>query len=84
VPTTTDVERTVRAILAEAFPDDDIDTINSAQTLREALDLDSLTMMDVVLELEQRSGIKIPNEDIDRLDSIDAVVEYVSARSEPR
>ena len=46
--------------------------------LVEALDLDSMAMIDVALEVERRLGVHVPDEDLERLTSIDAIAEYLS------
>jgi acyl carrier protein len=78
-PTRSELETTVRSTLAEVLPDHDISAIPSDANLVEALDVDSITLVDFVVELERCTGIRVANEDFERLTSIDAVVDYVAA-----
>jgi acyl carrier protein len=71
----------VRSILRELFPDDDVDALSGDADMAEALDLDSMALIDLVLELERRTGVEVPDEDLPRLTSIDAVVAYVDAKT---
>ena len=42
-----------------------------------AAGIDSLEMMNIFLGIEQQFGIKIPDEDIDSLGTIDDIIEYL-------
>jgi acyl carrier protein len=77
VPTRGEVEVQIRAILAEVLPDYDISALPSDRNLVDDLGVDSLTLVDFVVELERCTGIRVDNEDFERLTSIDAVVDYV-------
>lgn len=39
--------------------------------------IDSLEMMNVFLAIEEKFGIKIPDEDIDALDTVDEIIAYL-------
>lgn len=39
--------------------------------------IDSLEMMNVFLAIEEKFGIKIPDEDIDALDTVDGIIAYL-------
>lgn len=45
-----------------------------------AAGIDSLEMMNVFLKIEEKFGIKIPDEEIDTLDTIDGIVSYLQQR----
>ena len=78
-PTRTEVEATVRAILTDLFPDHDIAAVGDDDDLVEALDLDSMAQIDVVLEIERRTGFHVPDTDLLELTSIRATADYLSA-----
>ena len=40
--------------------------------------IDSLDIVNVYLLLEERFGIKIPDEDLDKVTTIDGIVEYIN------
>ncbi len=43
---------------------------------------DSLDLVNVYMILEEKFGIKIPDEDLDQLLTIDGIIEYLNARVE--
>lgn len=46
-------------------------------TLLSKSGIDSLEMMNVFLAIEEKFGIKIPDEDIDALDTVDDIIAYL-------
>ena len=54
----------------------DVSTIKGDSILSE-IGIDSLEMMDVLLKIEEKFNIKIPDEDIDALNTIDSIVSYL-------
>lgn len=42
--------------------------------------IDSLEMMNIFLGIEEKFGIHIPDEDIDALDSVNNIINYLSQR----
>ena len=54
----------------------DVSKIQGGTKLTEA-GIDSLEMMNFFLGVEQRFGIKIPDEDIDALGTIDQIIDYL-------
>ena len=44
--------------------------------------IDSLDIVNVYLLLEEKFGIKIPDEDLDKVTTIDEIVEYVNSKLE--
>ena len=78
--TRAECEARIRAALAEVLPDDDIAAVPGDANLAETLDIDSLSLVDFLLELERETGLRIPDEDLPRLTTIDAIVDYVTER----
>ena len=62
----------------EVVPDKDISAVPNDADL-EALGVDSMALVDFVLELERETGITVADQDILGLTSIDAIVDYVTA-----
>lgn len=56
----------------------DIATLKGDSILVKA-GIDSLEMMNILLAIEEQYDIKIPDEDIDALDTIDHIVAYLNA-----
>lgn len=82
--TKSDLTDTVRQVLVKLFPDHDVSQVSDDADLKDALDIDSLALIDVVLEIERRTGVHVPDEDLGQLTSIDSAVNYVSAHLDKR
>ena len=76
----TDAEATIRSILTDLFPDADVSTVPSDAPLADALEIDSMAQIDVVLEIERRTGIHVPDEDIEGLTTIGVAAAYLAGR----
>ena len=57
----------------------DISGITPDMRLRES-GVDSIEMFTVFLALEEKFGIKIPDADVDKLDTVNNIVRYLHAR----
>ena len=66
----------VVAIIDGAGVSVDVSSIQPGMSLVDA-GVDSLEMMNVYMAIEDKFGIKIPDEDIDELNSINNIVEYI-------
>lgn len=73
------------ALLAETLrriaPEVDLAVADTSADLLDELDLDSMDFLTLVGALHERTGLDIPEADYPELDSIDAVVGYLSRRS---
>lgn len=72
---------TVREFIIAAKPQFSIDEIGDHDDLRGA-GIDSLDMMTIVLDCSEKAGFEVPDEDIDRLTSIDGIVQYFNEKTE--
>ena len=50
-----------------------------AADLRETLDLDSMDVFNLVAAIAEQGGVDIPDRDVGRLTTLDALVAYVAA-----
>jgi acyl carrier protein len=50
-------------------------------SFQDDLNADSLDLVELIMELEDRFGVKIPNEDAEKLLTVGQAVDYVSERS---
>ncbi|MEA3386221.1 MAG: acyl carrier protein [Thermodesulfobacteriota bacterium] len=64
-------------IIKDAHISQDIDTLNHDAPLSEN-GVDSLDMANILLAIEEKYNIKIPDEDTDKLVSINAIAKYIS------
>lgn len=75
-----ELRKQVREVLVEVFPDEEVGSIGDDDPLADALNLDSLAAVDLALEIERRTGLYIPDEDLPKLSSIGVTAEYLAAR----
>lgn len=55
--------------------------ITSETSLRDDLEVDSIELMEFVIALEDEFGIAIPDEDVDQLDNIKDLIDYLDSRT---
>ena len=70
----------VKAILAEQF-DVDEDTIVETTDLQDDLGADSLDVVDLLMSIEDEFEIEIPDEEIENIKTVGALVAYIEANS---
>ncbi len=66
-------------VLGAIAPEADLSTVRGDADLREALDLDSMDVLNFVVALHQRTGRPIPEVDYPRLLTLDGVAAYFMA-----
>jgi len=59
----------------------DIERISAETRFKEDLDADSLDLYELVMELEDRYGIKVSEEEAAEIESVGDVVEFVCSRA---
>ena len=70
----------VKAILAEQF-DVDEDKISVETDLQEDLGADSLDVVDLLMSIEDEFEIEVPDDEIENLKTVGALVNYIEANS---
>ncbi|GAA0295132.1 hypothetical protein GCM10009087_01110 [Sphingomonas oligophenolica] len=74
----------LRAIIVEEIgniaPEADASGVADDQDLREALDLDSMDIFNLVVALSQRLGIDIPDAEAGRLVTLGGGADYLAAK----
>lgn len=73
-----EIRAAVLAELAEIAPDAAESELPGEADLREALDLDSMDMLNLMTALHERLGIAIPDRDQRRLTTLDGAVAYLA------
>ena len=68
----------VKEITAEALGVE-ADTLTAETSFKEDLGADSLDLFEMVMTFEEEFGQEIPSEDLEKLTTIGAVVEYLEA-----
>ena len=73
-------EQQIRAMVADALagiaPEVDLDTAGADEDLRQALDLDSMDFLNLVIALSQRTGHAVPEADYPRLFTLAGMAAY--------
>ena len=70
----------VKAILAEQF-DVDEDKITEATDLQDDLGADSLDVVDLLMSIEDEFDIEVPDDEIENIKTVGALVNYIEANS---
>ncbi len=70
----------VKAILSEQF-DVEEDTITADTTLQDDLGADSLDVVDLLMSIEDEFEVEIPDEEVENIKTVGALVEYIESHS---
>lgn len=71
----------VKEVIAEAEVLGDANEMKNDVPLSEQ-GIDSLDVVNVYLLLEEKFDVKIPDEDLNKVETIDAIIEYINNKSE--
>jgi acyl carrier protein len=55
----------------------DEDDVSPEASFREDLEADSLDLVELIMELEEQFGMEIPDEEAEKITTVDEAVEYV-------
>ena len=75
-----DIKKVVLDIISEIAPDEDLSNVQPDVRLRDQLDLDSMDFLDIVMELRKQHGIEVPEEDYQKLASLDSCADYLTPK----
>jgi acyl carrier protein len=75
------VETKVRKVIAEKIPNIDMDDIVPQASLIEDLGADSLTIVELVMSMEEIFEIEIDDEDAERLITVQDAIDFIKAKS---
>ena len=76
--------QTVIAAIASVAPDTAPETVDPHEDIWYALDLDSMDQLNVMIAVEDRTGIEIPEVDYPKLETIGQLTEYLTAAAAAR
>jgi acyl carrier protein len=68
----------IKEVLSERLSVEESD-INEEANFQEDLDADSLDLVEMIMELEDQFGIKIPDEDAQKIQTVGQAVDYVTS-----
>ena len=75
------IETKVRKVIAEKIPDVDIEDVVPGASLIEDLGADSLTIVELVMSMEEIFEIEIDDEDAEALITVQDAIDYIKAKS---
>lgn len=78
--TDVDIRAVIRAELENIAPEMDLQSIDPNADLREALDIDSMDILNFVTALHQRLGVDIPEIDYPKLTTLAGAARYLEAK----
>jgi acyl carrier protein len=67
-------------LIHETVPNEDLSNVDPDIPLRDQLELDSVDFLNIIMELQMRYGIEIPEDDFIELTTLNRCVEYLSPR----
>ena len=73
-----EIREAVISILSDINPDEDYANMKDDVSFRDQFEMDSMDLLDIVLELRKRHRVQIPEEDYPKLDNMNSTVEYLS------
>lgn len=71
------IRESIIDILGMISPDEDYGALKDDVSFRDQLSMDSMDMLDIVLELRKKYKIQIPESDYPRLDSMQTTLDYL-------
>lgn len=81
--TSAELRAIIFAEIGNIAPEADTSNVREDQDLREALDLDSMDIFNIVVALSQRLRIIIPDADVPQLVTLGGGIAYLSRRLGP-
>ena len=74
-----EIRETVQAVIESIAPGVDLRRIRADRPLREQIDLDSMDWLNVILGLQEKFGMPIPEADYGKVTNLDGIVAYLGA-----
>jgi acyl carrier protein len=76
-----DLKRVLLEEIGNIAPEVDPATIREDADLREALDIDSISFLNLIIALKSRLGVDVPELDYPRLRHLKGALDYLEART---
>ena len=70
----------IKEMLVEQLGVDESD-VSMEASFQDDLDADSLDLVEMIMEMEDKFGVKIPDEEAEKIRTVGEAVEYVAAHS---
>ncbi len=81
--TDTEARELLRTTLHRVAPEADLDQVGPDETIQEALDLDSIDFLNLVVALHEATGVDIPERDYPELTTVERCVAYLTSATSP-
>jgi acyl carrier protein len=78
--TEAEIQKAILKILAGIAPEADFEALAPDENLRQALDIDSYDALKFIIGLDEELGVEIPESDYGQLNTLTAVIRYLSDR----
>jgi len=75
-----EVRAQIVKMIGDIAPEADLTAVDPAADLRDALDIDSMDLLNLVIAVHTALGVDIPERDYPQVMSLDGMVAYVHAR----
>jgi len=75
------IETKVRKVIAEKIPDIDIEDVIPEASLSEDLGADSLTIVELVMSMEEIFDIEIDDDDAEKIVTVQDAINFIKAKS---
>ncbi|RIY33114.1 acyl carrier protein [Psittacicella hinzii] len=76
------LEVQIKKVIAEQLNIDDLDRITPEASFTEDLGADSLDTVELVMAFEEAFDITIPDEDQEKISTVQSAIDYITARVE--
>jgi acyl carrier protein len=76
-----DLRRVLMEEIGNIAPEVDLASVRDDADLREALDIDSISFLNLIIALNARLGVEVPELDYPRLRNIRGALDYLEART---
>ena len=72
-----EIREAIIQILTDINPDEDYAAVQDDVPFRDQFSMDSMDLLDIVLELRKRYKVQIPEEDYPKLGNMNSTIEYL-------
>jgi len=71
----------VKKVVREIAPEADLDTVPRDADLRQELDIDSMSFLNLAIGIEEQTGVSIPESDYARVTSLNDLLGYLRQKA---
>lgn len=78
------LRRLILTVIGEVAPDADLENINPDRSFHDQFEIDSVDYLNIMMTLEARLGVTIPEADYPKLSSLEGCVRYLAPKLDGR